>query len=135
MGAAVVEQSIVARALAPVDVRDPAISPGAGSLAALPPLLIQVGSTEVLLEQSQTAFRQARASGGTAELQIWPQMPHVFQAVHWLPEAWQALLCVRDFVECHERATTAASSFDALVAPGCRTRKPVPPASIFAAGG
>lgn len=84
--------------LAPIDVRDPRISPRAGSLAGLPPLLFQAGSTEVLLEQSRKAVRDVHAAGFSAELQIWPRMPHVFQAVHWLPEARQALACVRGFV-------------------------------------
>jgi acetyl esterase/lipase len=84
--------------LAPIDVRDPRISPRAGSLAGLPPLLFQAGSTEVLLEQSRKAVQDVHAAGSSAELQVWPRMPHVFQAVHWLPEARQALACVRDFV-------------------------------------
>jgi acetyl esterase/lipase len=88
--------------IAPVDVHDPAVSPCAGSLAGLPPLLFQAGSTELLLDQSRRAFLQARASGGAAELQVWPDMPHVFQAVQWLPEARQALACVSDFVERHD---------------------------------
>lgn len=77
---------------------DPAISPCAGSLHGLPPLLFQAGSTEMLLFQSRKAFALARAGGTYAELQVWPEMPHVWQAVHWLPEAEQALACVADFV-------------------------------------
>ncbi len=88
--------------IAPVDMHDPAVSPCAGSLAGLPPLLFQAGSTELLLEQSRKAFLKARASGSAAELQVWPEMPHVFQAVQWLPESRQALACVRDFVERHD---------------------------------
>lgn len=84
--------------VAPIDPRDPAISPCAGSLAGLPPLLIQVGSTEALLGQSMKAAALARAGGTPVELQVWPQMPHVFQAVAWLPESRRALTRVGEFV-------------------------------------
>jgi len=85
--------------VAPIDPHDPAISPCAGSLAGLPPLLIQVGSTEALLDQSRKAAAMARAAGGHVELQVWPHMPHVFQAATWLPEAQRALAMVRTFVD------------------------------------
>ncbi len=77
---------------------DPTVSPCAGSLHGLPPLLFQAGSTEMLLFQSRKAFALARAGGTYAEIQVWSEMPHVWQAVHWLPEAEQALACVADFV-------------------------------------
>jgi acetyl esterase/lipase len=86
---------------APIDVRDPKISPAASSLQGLPPVLFQAGSTEVLLEPIRKTVEQLRSSGSHAELEVWEKMPHVFQAVHWLPEARQALACVRDFVQRH----------------------------------
>lgn len=91
-------QREVAAAVAP---RDPRISPCAGSLHGLPPLLFQAGSSELLLHQSELAVEQARRAGTHAELQVWPQMPHVWQAVHWLPEARRALASVGEFVERH----------------------------------
>ncbi len=42
--------------IAPIDVRDPLISPCAGNLGGLPPLLFQAGSTEVLLDQTLRAL-------------------------------------------------------------------------------
>ncbi|MFA5939957.1 MAG: alpha/beta hydrolase [Sinimarinibacterium sp.] len=100
IGAGVLDllQRVVVAAVPP---HDAAISPCAGSLHGLPPLLFQAGSTEVLLHQSEKAAAQARRAGTHAELQVWPQMPHVWQAVHWLPEAQQALACVGEFVEHH----------------------------------
>jgi len=87
--------------IAPIDANDPALSPCAGSLAGLPPLLIQVGSTEALLGQAVKTAELARAAGTSVDLQICPQMPHVFQAVSWLPETRRALAQVRDFVMAH----------------------------------
>ena len=84
--------------IAPIDVHDPIISPCEGSLAGLPPLLIQVGSTEALLGQSLKGAEMASMAGTKVELQIWSQMPHVFQAVAWLPETRRALESVRAFV-------------------------------------
>ncbi|MCC6195780.1 MAG: alpha/beta hydrolase [Burkholderiales bacterium] len=85
----------------PIDPRDPAISPAAGSLGGLPPLLVQVGSTEALLGQSRKAVELTRAAGGHAQLEVWPQMPHVFQAAAWLPESRRALSRVRAFADAH----------------------------------
>lgn len=82
-----------------VPVGDATVSPCAGRLNDLPPLLFQVGSTEMLLNQARRGFEMARAAGTHAELQIWPEMPHVWQAVSWLPEAREALRSVADFVE------------------------------------
>ena len=85
-------QRVVVAAVAP---HDPAISPCAGSLHGLPPLLFQVGSTELLLHQSEKAAAQASSAGTHVELQIWPQMPHVWQAVHWALKTSSPLLSGR----------------------------------------
>jgi len=58
---------------------DPLASPLHGDLAGLPPLLIQVGTDERLLDDScQFAGRAARA-GTPVELEVWEGMHHVFQ--------------------------------------------------------
>ncbi|MGH6622966.1 MAG: alpha/beta hydrolase [Burkholderiaceae bacterium] len=107
--------------IAPVNVRDPLISPCAGFLGSLPPLLFQAGSTELLLSQTVNAALQVRAGGGFAELQVWPKMPHVFQAVHWLPEAGEALESVRGFVERHASVVTEEHTTGPIVAAGADT--------------
>lgn len=99
---ALIQREVVA-AVAP---NDGAVSPCAGSMHGLPALLFQAGSTELLLPQSEKAVALARAAGTHAELQVWPELPHVWQAVHWLPEAQQALACVGDFVARHGAAAT-----------------------------
>ena len=77
---------------------DAETSPCAGHFSGLAPVLFQVGSTEMLLPHSVNGFEMARAAGTHAELQIWPEMPHCWQAVHWLPEAKRALRSVADFI-------------------------------------
>jgi len=74
------------------DARNPLASPLYGDLAGLPPLLIQVGDTEILLDDSTRLADAARAAGVTVDLKIWENMPHVWQVSQFfLPEARQAL--------------------------------------------
>ncbi len=71
---------------------DPYLSPLYADPAGLPPLLIQAGSTEVLLDDSRRFAERARAAGVEVDLQVWPRMPHVWQmAVPFMPEARRAL--------------------------------------------
>jgi len=70
---------------------DPLVSPLFGDLSLLPPLLIQVGDAEVLLSDSTRLADYARKHGVRADLQIWDEAPHVFQALPMIPEAKEAL--------------------------------------------
>lgn len=60
------------------DPRDPLASPVHASLAGLPPLLIQVGSQEVVLDDARAIERHAREAGIPARLDLWPGMVHVW---------------------------------------------------------
>ena len=62
------------------DLRDPYISPFFGDPRGLPPLLLQVGTDEILLDDSTRVYEKARAAGVDAYLEVWPNMWHVFQA-------------------------------------------------------
>ena len=57
---------------------EPLASPVNANLAGLPPLLIQVGSAEVLLDDSLTLAQKAGAADVDVKLEIWPHMPHVW---------------------------------------------------------
>lgn len=86
----------------------PYASPVYADLQGLPPLFIQAGSTEVLLDDSRRVADKTRAAGGTVELQVWPKMPHVWQLfTPFIPEARQALDSAAGFVR--EVAVTPAS--------------------------
>lgn len=68
------------------------IVPLGNSFAGLPPLLIQAGSREILLDDAQALHNAVRAAGGRSELAIAPGMFHVYQAfVPRLPEARAAI--------------------------------------------
>ncbi|MGI8460689.1 MAG: alpha/beta hydrolase fold domain-containing protein [Solirubrobacterales bacterium] len=54
-------------------------SPLHADLAGLPPMLIQVGGSEILLDDSSRLADAARRAGTKAELDVWPGMFHNFQ--------------------------------------------------------
>jgi acetyl esterase/lipase len=70
----------------------PLISPVFADLSGLPPLLIQAGSHEVLLDDAVRLARQAAVADVEVTLDITPGVPHVFQSYHpILDEAAAAL--------------------------------------------
>jgi len=80
------------------DRHDPYAAPLHGDLTGLPPLLIQVGDAEVLLDDSTRLAEQAVAAGVEVTLEVWPEMVHVFQAsAGYVPEADQAIAHIAEF--------------------------------------
>ena len=68
------------------------ISPIFADLSGLPPLIIQAGTHEVLLDDAVRLARQAAAADVEVTLDITPRVPHVFQAYYpILDEAAAAL--------------------------------------------
>jgi epsilon-lactone hydrolase len=90
---------IAALYLAGADPRTPYASPLYGDVAGLPPVLIQVGSDEVLRDDAlRMADKLARANP-LSRIEVWPRMPHVWQLfVPVLPEAHQAIARIGDFI-------------------------------------
>ncbi|MEQ9223127.1 MAG: alpha/beta hydrolase [Salinisphaeraceae bacterium] len=82
----------------PFELSSPEVSPLFGHFAGLPPLLLQVGSSEVLLDDATRAAAQARADGVDVELEIWEGLPHIFQTITDLPQAGTAAQNVLAFV-------------------------------------
>jgi len=80
----------------------PLASPLYADLTGLPPLFVQVGEREILLDDSRRLVDKAHQHGVTAELETWPGMPHVFQAFAHLPEAGRAVRRMGTFLQ--ERA-------------------------------
>jgi acetyl esterase/lipase len=82
------------------DPKQPLVSPLYADLRGLPPLLIHVGSDEVLLDDALGLGARARAAGVDATVREWPQMIHVW---HWflsmLDEADQAITDIGAFVK------------------------------------
>lgn len=59
-------------------VEDPLASPLFADLHGLPPMLIQVGTAEILLDDSVRLAEKIRAAGGRVKLEQWEDMTHVW---------------------------------------------------------
>ena len=71
---------------------DPRFTVANAKLEGLPPLLVQVGSVEILFDQVRRFVEKAQAAGVAAELQVFPEMFHDFQIqASLLPEGAAAL--------------------------------------------
>jgi len=64
--------------LAGRDPADPLVSPLHADLGGLPPLLVQVGSAETLLDDALRIARRAGAADVRVNLEIWPHMIHAW---------------------------------------------------------
>ena len=92
---AISAQAIRTRAadyLAGADPADPRVSPLYADLTGLPPLLIQAGSHEVLLDDATRLAARAAADDVAVILDITPGVPHVFQAFAALLDEGDAAL-------------------------------------------
>jgi acetyl esterase/lipase len=86
--------------VAGADAADPLISPIFGDLSGLPPLLIEVGSHEILLSDALRLAARAATSDVAVTLDVTPGVPHVFQGyAGLLDEAGAALDRASDFVQ------------------------------------
>ena len=81
------------------DPKDPLVSPVHGNFRGLPPMLIQVGDAEILLDDSTRVAKSAKAAGVEVELEVWDDMPHVWHVfAKLLPEGQQAIDKIGKFV-------------------------------------
>lgn len=84
------------------DPRDPLVSPVFGDLSGLPPLLLQVGGEECLLDDTRMVATAGERDGVDVHLDVWPEMQHVFQvAAGNMPEADEALARAARFIGSH----------------------------------
>jgi epsilon-lactone hydrolase len=88
--------------LGAADPASPRVSPIFADLTGLPPLLIQVGSHEILLDDATRLAARAAAHDVQVQLQVWPEVPHVFQGfAAMLDEADDALRSAAAFTQAH----------------------------------
>jgi acetyl esterase/lipase len=87
---------------------DPRISPLRGSLADLPPILVQASDSEMLLDDARRYVAKAQAAESPVMLQTWPDMVHVWQMfTPELPEAEEAYENIAEFIQSIEDAPAA----------------------------
>ncbi len=87
-----------------VDPRTELASPlFAGELEGLPPIRIEVGENEVLIDDSLGLAERLRSAGVDVSLTVWPEMIHVFQAfpASLLPEADESTADIGSFLAGH----------------------------------
>jgi len=101
------------------DLRAPLISPLYGDFTGLPPMLIFVGDTEILLDDSRRVAERIRAARGFVDLRIYHAMSHVWPALNAiLPEGRLALdeaaafLAAAGGISGQRRATSSARALD-----------------------
>ena len=79
--------------------RSPLVSPLYADFTGLPPLLIHVGTDELLLSDSTRLAEQAKNAGVDVTLKIWDDMWHDFHMwAPYLPEANEALEEIAGFI-------------------------------------
>ena len=82
------------------DPRTPLASPIFADLRGLPPLLIHVGSEEVLLDDATRLAERARAAGVDVAIEVWEPMIHVWHwFLPWLDEAQGAVEKIGGFLK------------------------------------
>jgi epsilon-lactone hydrolase len=93
-------RKMAAMYLAGQDPRTPLAAPLYADLSGLPPLLIQVGTAETLLDDSIRLAERARKAGVAVSLETWEDMIHVWQAfASLLPEGQQAIERIAAFIK------------------------------------
>ena len=81
------------------DRRNPLLSPVYGNWGGMPPLLIHVGSVEVLLDDAAALAHRARAAGVRVTHEVFEGMPHVWQTNYpAFPEAVDSVDKVAAFI-------------------------------------
>jgi acetyl esterase/lipase len=104
------------------DVRDPQLSPLYADLSGLPPLLIQVGTEEILQSDSTRLADAARNAGLDVTLQTYDGMWHVWQLFAWaVPEGKTAIRELGGFLrQAMDRSAAAAEPVRPRAAVGGR---------------
>jgi len=89
--------------LAGADPKTPLASPLFASMSGLPPLLIQVGTADLLLSDSERLAAAADQAGVDVTLEIGEGLPHVYQLLLGTPEAAQATERIGKFLRARVR--------------------------------
>jgi acetyl esterase/lipase len=78
--------------------KHPLLSPLHADLHDLPPFLVQVGTREVLLDDSRHFVQRLNAAGGRATLDVWRGLWHAWPQVPLVPESRQAMAKAGDWL-------------------------------------
>ena len=90
--------------LGDADPSHPLASPLYADLRGLPPLFVQVGEDELLLDDARRLVARARAADVDATLEVWPGLWHIFSSQGTFPESRQAMQRLGHFLRRHVAA-------------------------------
>ena len=94
------ERAFAKMYLGGLDPKTPLASPLYADLKGLPPLLVQVGTDEVLLSDSTRLVERAKQAGVNATIDEWKKMQHVWQfAASFIPEGRRAIDRIGEFID------------------------------------
>lgn len=95
------------------DPKNPLASPLYADLSGLPPIFIQAGTSEVLLDDSTRIAQKLESEGVETEIDIWEDMIHVFATFADIaPESKQAIEKIGNFIEkIYARHTSPVKEF------------------------
>jgi len=77
---------------------DPTVSPLHADLKNLPPILLQVSTSEMLYDDSKRFYERAKKAGVNISMQTWDNTIHVFHNTD-LPESLEAMEKIKQFTE------------------------------------
>ena len=78
---------------------DPLVSPVFADLRGFPPLLVQVGDAEIVLDDSVRVAERAREAGVDVTLEVWHEMFHCWHSfAPMLPEGQRAIETIGEFI-------------------------------------
>jgi acetyl esterase/lipase len=84
------------------NLKNPLVSPIYADFRGFPPLLIQVGSEEILLDDAILLAEQAKADNVDVTLKVWDGMWHVWPILgELIPESKMAFEEIRQFINTH----------------------------------
>ena len=82
------------------DPTNPYISPLFGDLKSLCPILIHVGTNEVIMDDSTRFTEKAKKAGNDVTLEKFDDMVHVFHAfADWAPEGQEAINKIGEYIQ------------------------------------
>jgi hypothetical protein len=96
------------------DPAQPLASPLLGALEGLPPILLHVGADEALRDDALRLAAKAQAAGVTVQLEVFSDVPHVWQLLHLLPEARRSVRQAAGFLR-EARPRTGDEQLDVLI--------------------
>jgi monoterpene epsilon-lactone hydrolase len=90
---------------------EPLASPLYGDLGGLPPLLVHAGADELLRDDAVRLAEKAQGAGTSADLALWPEVPHCWQlAAGLMPQADESLAQAAEFLHGRSDASTPSAA-------------------------